>query len=145
MYMNKRKFPTWAYPLLLGGVLLLSACSTDNATMDHNGHNMGSPAETTPQTKPEEMKATNDSAMQVLTGNTFTLTAKESMLHLDDKTMKNAWTYNGTVPGPQLRVKQGETIRVILKNELPEPVTIHWHGLPVPNNMDGIPGVTQNA
>lgn len=145
--MNKRKIRPWAYPLVLGGVLLLSACSTatDNTTMDHNGHNMNSSPQTTAETQPQQMSASSDSSMEVLTGNTFTLTAKENMLHLDDKTMKNAWTYNGTVPGPQLRVKQGETISVTLKNELPEPVTIHWHGLPVPNNMDGIPGVTQNA
>ena len=56
-----------------------------------------------------------------------------------------AWTFNGSVPGPEIRVKEGENVKIKLKNELPEPVTIHWHGLPVPNNMDGIPGVTMNA
>jgi FtsP/CotA-like multicopper oxidase with cupredoxin domain len=53
-----------------------------------------------------------------------------------------AWTYNGQVPGPEIRVKEGEIIRVILKNFLPEGTTIHWHGLPVPNSMDGVPDVT---
>ncbi|UCF91128.1 MAG: multicopper oxidase family protein [Desulfobacterales bacterium] len=56
-----------------------------------------------------------------------------------------AWTYNGQVPGPEIRVREGETIRVILKNYLPEATTIHWHGVPVPNAMDGVPGVTQPA
>lgn len=57
-----------------------------------------------------------------------------------------AWTYNGTVPGPQIRVKEGERVKVILKNKLlPDPVTIHWHGYPVPNAMDGVAGVTQNG
>jgi multicopper oxidase len=56
-----------------------------------------------------------------------------------------AWTYNGQVPGPEIRVKEGEIIRVILKNFLPEETTIHWHGLPVPNSMDGVPNVTQQA
>ncbi|MBW2064475.1 MAG: multicopper oxidase family protein [Deltaproteobacteria bacterium] len=56
-----------------------------------------------------------------------------------------AWTYNGQVPGPELRVKEGETIRVILKNYLPEETTIHWHGIPLPNSMDGVPGVTQEG
>lgn len=59
-----------------------------------------------------------------------------------DKSFK-AWTYNGLVPGPAIRVKEGETLRVILKNHLPEETTIHWHGLPVPNRMDGVPLVTQ--
>jgi FtsP/CotA-like multicopper oxidase with cupredoxin domain len=56
-----------------------------------------------------------------------------------------AWTYNGRVPGPEIRVREGEIIRVVLKNYLPEGTTIHWHGVPVPNAMDGVPGVTQEA
>jgi FtsP/CotA-like multicopper oxidase with cupredoxin domain len=56
-----------------------------------------------------------------------------------------AWTYNGRVPGPEIRVKEGEVIRVILRNYLPEETTIHWHGVPVPNPMDGVPDVTQKA
>jgi FtsP/CotA-like multicopper oxidase with cupredoxin domain len=56
-----------------------------------------------------------------------------------------AWTYNGQVPGPEIRVKEGEMIRVILKNFLPEATSIHWHGVPVPNPMDGVPDVTQKG
>ncbi|TPG75993.1 multicopper oxidase family protein [Brevibacillus laterosporus] len=143
---NKKHLNKWiALPIVLAGVLVLSACSnsTQQTNQDNDMENMTSKKPENDQTKP--MSASGDSKIEVLTGNTFTLTAKESMLHLDDNTMKNAWTYNGTVPGPQLRVKQGEKIKVVLNNELPEPVTIHWHGLPVPHNMDGIPGVTQNA
>jgi len=53
------------------------------------------------------------------------------------------WTYNQQVPGPEIRVTEGEFIRVFVENQLPEPTTIHWHGLPVPNAMDGVPGLTQ--
>jgi hypothetical protein len=55
------------------------------------------------------------------------------------------WSYNGQIPGPMIRVTQGDRIRVILKNELPDPTSIHWHGLRVPNNMDGVaePALTQ--
>jgi FtsP/CotA-like multicopper oxidase with cupredoxin domain len=56
-----------------------------------------------------------------------------------------AWTYNGQVPGPEIRAREGDIIRVILKNYLPEDTTIHWHGVPVPNAMDGVPEVTQKA
>ena len=56
-----------------------------------------------------------------------------------------AWTYNGQVPGPEIRVKEGEIIRVFLKNFLPEETSIHWHGVPVPNPMDGVPGITQKG
>ncbi|MCL4302080.1 MAG: multicopper oxidase family protein [Anaerolineae bacterium] len=50
-----------------------------------------------------------------------------------------AWTYNGQPVGPEIRVTEGDTLRVILTNNLPEPTTIHWHGVPVPNAMDGVP------
>ena len=54
-----------------------------------------------------------------------------------------AWTYNGTLPGPMIRAKLGDRLIVHFKNSLPEATTIHWHGLRVPNDMDGAPGVTQ--
>lgn len=54
-----------------------------------------------------------------------------------------AMTYNGTVPGPEIRMTQGDQVRVVLKNELPYPTTIHWHGILVPNAMDGVPDMTQ--
>jgi FtsP/CotA-like multicopper oxidase with cupredoxin domain len=54
-----------------------------------------------------------------------------------------AWTYNGVVPGPEIRVTEGDTVRVNVSNELPESTSIHWHGLMVPNNQDGVPFITQ--
>lgn len=54
-----------------------------------------------------------------------------------------AFAYNGQVPGPELRVREGERLRVVFTNALDEPTTIHWHGVDVPNAMDGVPGVTQ--
>ena len=54
-----------------------------------------------------------------------------------------AWTYNGTVPGPLLRAKVGDRVIVHFKNSLPEATSIHWHGVRVPNEMDGAPGVMQ--
>jgi FtsP/CotA-like multicopper oxidase with cupredoxin domain len=54
-----------------------------------------------------------------------------------------AMAYNGRIPGPELRVKEGERVRVVLRNGLGEPTTIHWHGVNVPNPMDGVPGITQ--
>ena len=53
------------------------------------------------------------------------------------------WGYNGSVPGPTIEVTEGDRIRVILKNELPEPTSIHWHGLEIPNSQDGAGGVTE--
>lgn len=60
--------------------------------------------------------------------------------------MKNwsTWGYNGQYPGPEIRVTEGERLRVTVENRLPDAgTTVHWHGLPVPNGVDGVPGVTQ--
>lgn len=53
------------------------------------------------------------------------------------------WGYQGQTPGPLLRARQGETLRVRFRNELPEPSSIHWHGVRVDNAMDGVAGLTQ--
>ncbi|MFD0917571.1 multicopper oxidase family protein [Pseudahrensia aquimaris] len=55
------------------------------------------------------------------------------------------WLYNGTSPGPEIRVKQGQTVRVRFTNELDEPTSVHWHGIRIVNAMDGVPGLTQDA
>lgn len=53
------------------------------------------------------------------------------------------WSYGGTVPGPEIRVRQGERVRITVDNSLAEETTVHWHGLRVPNTMDGVPHLTQ--
>ena len=55
----------------------------------------------------------------------------------------NAYAYNGQVPGPELRVQEGDSVRVRVTNALTEPTTIHWHGVDVPVTMDGAPGLSQ--
>ena len=55
-----------------------------------------------------------------------------------------AWTYGGSIPGPLIRAKVGDRVIVHFRNDLPEATSIHWHGLRVPNEMDGVPGVTQD-
>ncbi|MCW8916782.1 MAG: multicopper oxidase family protein [Magnetovibrio sp.] len=75
---------------------------------------------------------------------TTALTAKPSRVAFfgKDAPSTDVWSY-GSVPGPQLRVKQGERLSVSLTNELPDPTTIHWHGLRMVNAMDGVPYLTQ--
>lgn len=53
------------------------------------------------------------------------------------------WSYDGRVPGPVIRARQGETLRIEFENKLDEPTTVHWHGLRIPNAMDGVPELTQ--
>jgi len=53
------------------------------------------------------------------------------------------WSYNGLVPGPEIRVRQGERLRIEVENALAEETTVHWHGIRLPNAMDGVPYLTQ--
>jgi len=53
------------------------------------------------------------------------------------------WSYNGAVPGPELRFRQGDRLRIEVENALDADTTVHWHGLRVPNAMDGVPHLTQ--
>lgn len=62
--------------------------------------------------------------------------------YADDKTIL-AWGYNGQIPGPEIRVTEGDKVRIVFTNNLPKATTIHWHGINVPNSQDGVPGLTQ--
>jgi manganese oxidase len=53
------------------------------------------------------------------------------------------WGFNGSAPGPTIQVNQGDRVRIIVDNHLPEPTSMHWHGFEIPNDMDGGPGVSQ--
>ncbi|WP_437378078.1 multicopper oxidase family protein [Inquilinus limosus] len=53
------------------------------------------------------------------------------------------WGYDGRVPGPEIRVRQGEPLRLLVENRLGQDTTVHWHGIRLPNAMDGVPGLTQ--
>jgi len=74
----------------------------------------------------------------------FELTTKAVQWPILDGTTITAFTYNGTVPGPMIRVTEGDQVRIVVKNELLGATTVHWHGVEVPNTMDGVPGVTQD-
>lgn len=57
----------------------------------------------------------------------------------------NMWGFNGSSPGPTLEAVEGDRVRIFVTNKLPEPTAIHWHGVLVPNGMDGVSGLTQPA
>ncbi len=54
-----------------------------------------------------------------------------------------AWCYNGKVPGPEIRIRQGDRLQVEVTNDLAEETTVHWHGIRLPNAMDGVPHLTR--
>ncbi|MBE6185575.1 MAG: multicopper oxidase family protein [Bacillus sp. (in: Bacteria)] len=132
--------------LLAGVIAVGAACSNNvsrNSMQGHDMSNMNMKEENTAKDSSKQLPlATNT---EVLTGKEINLTAKEALLQINDKVKLPVYTYNGSVPGAQIRIKQGDRVKINFKNELPEPTTIHWHGYPVPNSQDGVPGVTMNA
>ena len=68
-----------------------------------------------------------------------------SMLMNSGEKLTDLWLYNNSLPGPEIRIKEGELLDVYFQNKLTTPTTIHWHGVKVPNAMDGVSGLTQPA
>ncbi|MEW4369595.1 multicopper oxidase family protein [Paenibacillus kandeliae] len=152
-------------------LVLLSACSSassDSAADQHTQHQQPSPAasSTASQTDttsghrmshgdmssmaaPEGSSSTTPDQVttdpQIVNGKEVTLTAQASNLEVEKGKYVPVWTFNNSVPGPQIQVTEGDTVTVHLKNKLDVPVTIHFHGVVLPNAMDGVPGVTQDA
>jgi FtsP/CotA-like multicopper oxidase with cupredoxin domain len=73
----------------------------------------------------------------------FRLTAEPVQRKIAPFKTIDTWGYNGTCPGPTIQIQQGDRVRVIFENKLPESTTIHWHGLEVPIEQDGIPYISQ--
>src|SRR4051794_2667118 len=85
-------------------------------------------------------------ALVVLTDGTkqFDLTAKVVDWEVAPGKIVKAWTYNGVVPAPEIKVAVGDKVRVVLHNELAESTSLHFHGVRVPNSMDGVDPYTQD-
>jgi hypothetical protein len=82
----------------------------------------------------------------------YTMEGNTKVFHLIAEVVKqqisplktiDAWGFNGSAPGPTIQVNQGDHVRVVFENRLPEPTSMHCHGFEIPNNMDGMPGISQ--
>ena len=73
----------------------------------------------------------------------FRITTAITPWEVEPGKIVDAWTYNGQVPGPQIRVDLGDRVRVVVDNQLPMGTDVHWHGVHTPNNMDGVAPLTQ--
>jgi FtsP/CotA-like multicopper oxidase with cupredoxin domain len=79
-----------------------------------------------------------------LTAEPITITFPDgSDPHMTKRRPVYVWGYNGSMPGPTIEVIEGDTVRIVLKNNLPESTTIHWHGIELPIEMDGVPDISQ--
>lgn len=72
------------------------------------------------------------------------LTPMSGAVDLGGRTV-DTWSYDGLVPGGEVRVRAGDVLRAVVRNRLPDPTTIHWHGIALRNDMDGVPDLTQPA
>ena len=78
---------------------------------------------------------------QVLAGNDFELFIGESPVNFSGSP-RTAMTINGGIPGPLLRWREGDTVTLRVRNRLKDSTSIHWHGILLPANMDGVPGLS---
>src|SRR5436190_18592695 len=78
---------------------------------------------------------------QVLRGSSFDLSIGEAPMNFTGAT-KIAQTINGSIPGPLLRWREGDTVTMRVANQLDEDSSIHWHGIVLPADMDGVPGLS---
>ncbi len=137
--------------------------ATVPADSDHSGGSTGAhPA--TPKTaaqKAEEMDAMHEKGVKAFPATTqgqgnvlmqprmengvkvYELTASRIRWEVEPGRTVDAYAYNGQVPGPQIRVKEGDRVRVVLKNQLDQSTAVHFHGLELPNDQDGVPFITQ--
>ena len=74
----------------------------------------------------------------------FHLTAEHLKREFLPDVWIDVWGYNGSMPGPTIEAVEGDKVRIVVHNKLPESTVMHWHGLEVPIAMDGVPGVTQD-
>ncbi|MDI1253327.1 copper resistance system multicopper oxidase [Thermomonas sp.] len=83
----------------------------------------------------------SDQALSALTGNKFDLAIGQTQVNFTGRT-RTAITVNGTLPAPVLRMREGESIVLRVRNTLPTSTSIHWHGILLPTGMDGVPGLS---
>jgi manganese oxidase len=135
---------------------LSSPGPSDGAAGDtHAGHQMGAEeyrkmSEAMEATIAEYPAETEGAGNQILDPTVraggikeFELTAEVTAWEVEPGTKVDAWTYNGSVPGPQFRLDVGDRVRIVLHNELPMGTDLHLHGIDVDNAMDGVAPITQ--
>jgi FtsP/CotA-like multicopper oxidase with cupredoxin domain len=123
--------------LLVPTTGLVLAYRTNTASEGHEHHHAAANARSV-----DQLTGPRDRTPDVK----LTLTAARGPVRLASGQTIDALTFNGTSPGPQIRAQQGQLVEVTLVNtDVEEGVTVHWHGVDVPNAEDGVPGVTQDA
>lgn len=158
--MNRRQFISWS--ALAGGAVLSRAAS---ARAQHAEHQHGARSDREPgffvPDSPQPAKARvvapgGQVAVHTPNGSTLPWRIVEGVKvgHLIAGAFEHefapglnaeCWGYNGGTPGPTIEAVEGDRLRIYVTNRLNEPTSVHWHGLIVPNGMDGVSGLSQRA
>jgi FtsP/CotA-like multicopper oxidase with cupredoxin domain len=139
----------YGFTVLIGAGLKSSQSTGGNTTTSSNSGGMNMNPTTTSGNVPN---ATQDYGAQPAQYTVATDGAKEFHFTAEQVMWQPVkghprvlvWTLDGTVPGPTIRVTAGDHVRITITNHFPEGTTIHWHGLEIPANQDGVPGVGQD-
>ncbi|TJY42360.1 hypothetical protein E5161_10210 [Cohnella pontilimi] len=156
LYIEDKEIPAAADPIMVGSVVMVLAdeyaqalslsCNNDSAShrvLLETPQAMKRFADEEPAVR-DVMEGKGMTPHTAADGTKeFTLTAELADWAPAKGVLTTAWTYNGQAPGPTIRVTEGDKVRIHFVNHLPEPSAIHWHGLHLPNAMDGVPGLTQ--
>ncbi|RAG81577.1 multicopper oxidase family protein [Streptacidiphilus pinicola] len=132
--------------LAVAGTGLLAACGGGDPGASSSGANGRQPDAGTlvspggPQVRAADARRRADGRTQAVA-----LTATAGPVDLGGGRTVTTWTFNGRLPGPEIRLTAGDTLAARLANHLPAPTSVHWHGLALRNDMDGVPPVTQRA
>ena len=119
----------------------LRAVVPDGEREQHSAHGMSAtPHSFLPMVTPDVADLTHemDGSVKVLK-----LVAEAVKRKISPFKTIDAWGYNGSCPGPTIQVRQGDRVRVVFENRLPESTSLHWHGLEVPIEQDGVPYISQ--
>ena len=145
--------------LAAGAVLVGARAAT---AQPHTGHGQPVPPPPTPTPTPRPARPATRGARTAYTpvivpnGATLPFKRKDGrkVFHLTAEPVKHelttglaieAWGYNGSTPGPLIEVVEGDKVRIYVTNKLGEATSVHWHGVLLPNGMDGVAGLTQKA
>lgn len=157
-----------AVAVTAGAATILTGCAEADAGKDSVSHGpavAAKPAPAAPALSPREaadaMDAMHEKGVKAFPAKTkgkgnlllaprirggvkvYDLTCLEVDWEVEPGRTVKAWAYNGQVPGPQIRVREGDRVRINVKNELSQSTSVHFHGLEVPISQDGVPFITQ--
>lgn len=137
--MNKRIFFSIGIGLLIG----LSIVSAKNQSLKESGEKLSEEkirSQLLNELSPDFKKIEIGQSKKV---HQIELIASEELIAINNGKKQNLFSYNGQIPAPEIRIKKGESLSITLKNRLNQATTLHWHGIRIPNEMDGVPDLTQ--